>query len=111
MPRRSYIQTILNAFVSMDIDTLRLYLKDEYSYEDTTKEIFLAEIERIFKRRKNAGDTKLIIYEGKCKDDNCDKRGYRFVGNRSRNYIDLVFVTKKDDIINIFSYLGSLFIK
>jgi len=103
MDNNSYIQTILNAFVSMDIETLRLYLKDEYSYEDTTKEIFLNEIERLFKRRKNAGDTKLLIYEGTCNDDNCIKRCYRFIGNRSRNYIDLIFITKKNDIINIFS--------
>jgi hypothetical protein len=102
----SYIKTILNAFSSMDIADLRKHLKEEYSYEDTTKKIFLDEIDRFFRRRKNANDSKLIIYEGKCRDDtcfNCDKRGYRFVGNRSRNYIDLVFVTKKDDIINIFS--------
>jgi len=103
MNNRSYIQTILNAFSSIDIATLRTHLKDDYSYEDTTKEIFLNETERLFKRHKNAGDTKLLIFEGKCIDDNCNDRGYRFVGNRSRNYIDLVFVTKKDDIINIFS--------
>jgi len=87
----------------MDIETLRKHLKGDYSYEDTSKEIFLNEIERLFKRHKNARDTKLLIYEGKCTDDNCDKRGYRLIGNRSRNYIDLVFDTEKDDIINIFS--------
>ena len=103
MDNSSYIQTILNAFSSMDIETLRKHLKDEYSYEDTTKEIFLNEIERLFKRHQNAGDTKLLIYEGKCTDDNYGNRGYRFVGNRSRNYIDLIFITKKNDIINIFS--------
>jgi len=31
MQNNSYIQTILNAFVSMDIDTLRNQLKEEYS--------------------------------------------------------------------------------
>jgi len=103
MLRGGNIQTILNAFSSMDIETLRCNLKDDYSYEDTTKEIFLAEIEKIFKRRKNAGDTMLLIYEGKCTDGNCNNKGYRFVGNRSKSYIDLVFVTKKEDIINIFS--------
>jgi hypothetical protein len=106
MPKRSYIQTILNAFSSMDINTLRNQLKDKYSYEDTTKDIFLNEIERFFKRCKDAGDTKLLMYDGKCIDETCPdygKRGYRFVGNRSRNYIDLVFFTKNDDIKNIFS--------
>jgi hypothetical protein len=100
----SYIKTILNAFSSMDIAILRNQLKDKYLYEDTSKEIFLNEIEKFFKRRKDAGDTKLLMYEGKCTDETCPdygKRGYRFVGKSSRNYIDLVFVTKKGDIINI----------
>jgi len=106
MDNGSYIQTILKAFSSMDIDILRNQLKDEYSYEETTKEIFLNEIDRFFRRRKNAEDSKLLIYEGKCNGKNCPNygmKGYRFVGNHSRNYIDLVFITKKDDIINIFS--------
>jgi hypothetical protein len=104
MDNGSYIQTILNAFSSMDIAMLRNQLKDEYSYQDATKDIFLNEIEKFFKRRKDAGDTKLIIYEGECTDETCPdygKRGYRFIGNRSRNYIDFVFKTEKDDIINI----------
>ena len=65
MLKRGYIQTIMDAFSSIDIDKLRKYLKDDYFYEDTSKEIFLNEIEKFFKRRKNAEDIKLLIYEGK----------------------------------------------
>jgi len=78
MDNGSYIQTILNAFSSMDIAMLRNQLKDEYSYQDATKDIFLNEIEKFFKRRKDAGDTKLIIYEGECTDETCpDQELYR----------------------------------
>lgn len=106
MPQPYYIQSILSYFTSMDIAKLRLYLKDEYTYEDTTKEIFLNEIESIFKAYKYSGDTELLIYKGTCAGskicDNCGKKGYRFVGNHSKNYMDLLFVMEGDDIKDIF---------
>lgn len=90
----------------MDIDNLRLNLKDEYSYEDTTKEIFLNEIDQVFQAHKNLGDTELIIYLGKCAGEtcpNCGKKGYRFVGNHSKNYMDLIFEIEGDDILDFFT--------
>ena len=105
MPHKTYLQSILNCFTSMDIDGLHLYLKAEYSYQDTTKEIFLNEIEEVFKAHKNSGDTELLIYKGACAGkecDNCGKKGYRFVGDHSKNYIDLLFVIIDNDIRDIF---------
>ena len=101
----SYLQSILNCFASMDIDNLRLYLKDEYTYQDTTKEIFLKEVSTIFTSCQKLKDTELIIYKGKCGGrtcDNCGKPGYRFVGNVSKNYFDLLFETEGDDIKDIY---------
>lgn len=105
MPEIFNIQTILLAFSQMNVDKLRLHLKDEYSYEDTTKEIFLREIEKILRRHKNACDTELIIYQGKCVGKNCPncgKKGYRFVGNHSKNYLDLIFETESEQITDIY---------
>jgi len=90
----------------MDIASLRLHLKDEFTYQDTTKEIFLKEIEAIFEANKNSGDTELLIYKGACagkRCENCGMKGYRFVGNHSKNYIDLLFEIVGDDIKDIFS--------
>jgi len=90
----------------MDIDNLRLCLKDEHSYQDTTKETFLNEVESIFEAHKNSGDTELLFYKGACGSqicDNCGKKGFRFVGNHSNNYIDLLFETDGDDIKDIYS--------
>jgi hypothetical protein len=89
----------------MEIANLRLHLKDEYTNEDTKKEIFLNEIETIFKAHKNSGDTELEIYKGACICKKCDNRrtkGYRFVGNHSKNYIDLIFEIEGDDLKDIF---------
>ena len=66
-----YLKSILGYFTSMDMDSLRLHLKDEYCYQDTTKEIFLTEVESIFEAHKNSGDTDLIPYEGKCAGKIC----------------------------------------
>lgn len=105
MPKSTYIKAILTCFTSMDVDKLRLYLKEEYSYQDTTKEIFLNEVEEVFKAHKYSGDTELLIYKGACCSktcDNCGVNGYRFVGNHSKNYLDLLFEMDGDDIKDIF---------
>jgi len=113
MAQNSYFKTILSYFQTMDIAKLRLYLKDEYTYQDTTKEIFLNEIAAIFEANQNSGDTEIILYPGHCGApnslcDNCGKKGYRMVGNNSGNYIDLIFEIENDDIKDI--YDCSLFV-
>ena len=90
----------------MDIGKLRLYLKDEYTYSSTTKEIFLKEIEEVFEAHIYSGDTELLVYNGACASktcgNNCGLKGYRFVGNISKNYMDLLFIMEGDDITDIF---------
>ncbi len=49
-----YIETILNAFCSFDIENLRLHFKDEYSYQDAPKDVFLRELEKVFLNFQNA---------------------------------------------------------
>jgi hypothetical protein len=66
MPHNTYKQRILSFFTSMDIDKLRIFLKDEYTYQNNTKDTFLNEIEDVFEAHKNSGDTELIIYKGAC---------------------------------------------
>lgn len=88
----------------MKIDNLRLYLKERSTYGNTTQEIFLNEIERIFDIHRNSGDTELLTYEGTYAGlpfETCGKKGYRFVGNHSKSYFDLLFEIEKDDIKSI----------
>ena len=103
-----YFQTILNAFAAMDIVGLRVFLKDQYTYERATKETFLEKLEAIFEKHRNAGDTQLLCYTGVCSSElcvNCGNKGYRFVGNNSKNYIDLLFDIEGDSITDICSCL------
>ena len=106
MHSSSYIQSIFSFFKALDIVNLRLHLKDQYTYQETTKDIFLDKVESLFLELKNCGDTALSVYEGSCSDkrcNNCSKNGFRFVGNISGNYFDLIFVVEGDDITNIFN--------
>ena len=106
MPKSSYLQTILNSFTTLDIKSLESHLKRNFTYEDTTADIFLREIGKIFNNAKQSGDTRLIIYEGKCGGTNCPscgKKGYRFIGDRSLNYLDLIFDGEGDDITDIYT--------
>ena len=88
----------------MDIKYLRTHLKEEYTYQDAPKEIFLNEIQAIFNAHINSGDSELVVFEGSCTNtfcDNCGQKGYRFVGNHSRNYFDLIFEVDGDDILDL----------
>lgn len=105
MKQNSYIQNILHYFSQLDWDRIYFYLKEEYSYQDTSKDIFLSKVKKIFQKLINEGDTELILLKGECKSDvcdNCGKSGYRFIGNKSRNYIDLIVEASDDDIFDIF---------
>lgn len=104
MNQAPYYQIILNCFTSLDINELRINLKEEYSYQDTSKDIFLSKVEEIFQAFTNSGDTELVPYSGACSSKSCycGQTGYRFVGNNSKNYFSLLFKVKNDDILDIF---------
>lgn len=100
---KTYKFYVVNAISEMNITMLEVVLKDEYSYQDTTKELFLEKLNEIFEKHKNNGDTILFHYQGACAAEkklcsNCGKRGFRFVGNHSNNYLDLIFEMEEDDV-------------
>jgi hypothetical protein len=106
MPESTYLQTILKSFATLDTGSLESNLRRDLTYQDTTAEIFLREMGRIFNMHKDSGDTHLILYEGKCggtECPSCGKRGYRFVGNHTGNFMDLIFECEGDDITDIYS--------
>lgn len=106
MPKKSYIQTILNCFATLDIEGLESNLKKDRTYQEATAEVFLKKVCRILSKHIYYGDTGMLIYKGKCRGKecpNCGKRGYRFVGNLSGNFMDLIFEVEGDDILDIYA--------
>jgi hypothetical protein len=102
MKATSNLNLILSGFASMNIEVLDANLKDEYSYQDTTKDVFLNELEKLFNEYKSQGDTSFTIYKGKCSGEGCTgcgKNGFRFVGNVSRNYFSILFIADDAGIV------------
>lgn len=46
----------------MDIDRLSFFLKEEYNYQETTKDVFTEKLTDLFKDFKKGGDAQLIVY-------------------------------------------------
>jgi len=105
---KTYLQLILDCFAAMDIEGLRLYLKEEHDYQNASKEVFLDKIEGIFEELQKSGDSSLKVYPGACRHSACNpdlsRTGYRFIGDISRNFFDLRFITEpkeNDQIVDI----------
>jgi hypothetical protein len=102
----SYVETVKECIQKMDIEKLRLILKDEYSYQDTSKDVFLEELDGYLECHKSYGETELLMYKGVCGKETCPnkgKGGYRFVGDITGNYMDFIFEEEGDDIKDIYT--------
>jgi hypothetical protein len=105
MSQKNYIDNILYCFAQMDIEGLRTLLKDEYSYNDCSKEIFLNALELVFNSLRVDND-ELFIKSGRCNSCDCNNSGslgYSFIGNRNKNYLNLIFNVIDHDIKDIFA--------
>jgi hypothetical protein len=99
-------ELIIKAFSEMNISLLEVTLDDNRKYHNSlTKESFIDKISDVFDRFKEAKDTTLISYTGKCNGGNCHAKGkcigFSFVGNVSNNGINLNFEEGENDYLNI----------
>ena len=99
-------ELIIESFEKMDLNMLEVLLDENNSYQEATKEVFLNKIEEIFTKLKTKGDTRLDSYKGFCNSDECCNKGckgFSFVGNISKNHIDLIFEESDDDVNDVYS--------
>lgn len=92
---------VIKYFSEMNIDMLSTILDDNKTYQDATKEVFLARVETLFQKFKNAGDTFLKVYDGNCCSNACPNSGYpgfNLVGNKSLNSTTFVYEEDADDL-------------
>ena len=69
------------------------------------KPVFLQKIDTVFAEFKDSGDTILNSYQGMCVSGDCNNRlcsGFKFVGNVSNKYINLIFKQKNGSVYDIF---------
>lgn len=101
-------QSVVSAFSRMDTKMLRQFFSDQYKYSSLYNKDQLVDIleEEVFENFKKNGDTYLIPYEGSC-EGNCFKnlncKGITFVGNFSKDVINIIFEEARFEYIDVFS--------
>lgn len=84
---------------------LEVLLDESIAYQDATKEVFLEKLNGAFLKFEKNGDTYLSHHKGVCNSEECSNKGcsgYSFVGNNSKNHIDLIFQESDNEIDDIF---------
>mgnify|MGYP005749384233 CR=1 FL=1 len=91
-----YFNQVLDAFSKMNRNRLEELLDPTLSYFDVPVGVFLSGLERVFGKFRKAGDSFLEVQSGHCRDLTCNpdkiRTAYRFVGNSSRDFLDLRFI-------------------
>lgn len=102
--KKSKKELIIESFEKMDSEMLDILLDDDKTYQGATKKVFLEELNVAFSKLKQRGDTLLIAHKGFCDSFECSysgSKGYSFVGNKSKNHIDLIFEESNNEVKDI----------
>ena len=98
----SHLDQVLDCFVRMDVEGLRVLLQ-EPTYYDVPRDIFLDRLEDFFKSfidESNLENSRLTYYAGSCCSKQCDvypnRLGFKFHGYPD-DYFDLRFILEKDE--------------
>lgn len=107
MNNRPVLKTQLDAVIhfmcKMDSDMVSTLIDDSRTYQDFGKTLFIRKLGDLFFEFSQLGDFQLLKERGECFGCSCGVSGFTFIGNKSRSYIDIVFVTNDDNqIIDIY---------
>ncbi len=96
------MNVIIEYFQSMDSDKISLILDNSKKYQGFEKSEYIQKLVVVFDEFKSNGDCNLLALKGHCNGCNTNYSGYRFVGNISGNYINVIFQIKNNTITDIF---------
>lgn len=96
------VEAIIHFLSLMDAQMIDSFLDDDHTYQDFPKNIFLHKLQLAFDQFQRAGDTFLNAHNGVC--NGCKKgcKGISFVGNISRNYLDILIESKDDRVTDLY---------
>ncbi len=98
-------QNIVRSIEQMDAELFEMLLNIGKTYQYVRKSVFVKKFDTVFNELIEGGDTLLKAYPGMCKSKDCGNRfcsGYRFVGNVSNKYFELIFKESKNEVDDIF---------
>ena len=85
----------------MDIYGLNKIL-DYREYSDVEKPIFLEKLNIVFEKFKERGNTRLVSTNGVCQGCQHGHIGVAFIGDSDDTYIELMIMSEKDNVSDIF---------
>ncbi|MBK9719199.1 MAG: hypothetical protein IPO85_17105 [Saprospiraceae bacterium] len=100
---------IVRSIEQMDAELFEMLLNVDKTYQYVRKSVFVNKINDVFNELIEGGDTMLNSYPGICKSNDCNNRfcsGYRFVGNVSNKYFELIFKESRNEVDDIFQCFG-----
>lgn len=112
LKNRPYLEDVLEAISSLDIKWLEYLLDDSTMYSDFPKWVFIKKLKWVFDDFRENENLYLKYYSGKCtmikdKVKASTRQGFRFIGNESKDHIDLLFETDGEyvqDIVDSLSF-------
>lgn len=95
---------ILSLMKSLDIKRIENKLENNKKYHGLEKNIFINKLDKAFKQFILSGDSKLQYFKGKCNNELCsfDYTGCTFIGNKSRNFMNLIMKFENGNLCDIF---------
>lgn len=96
-------QLVLKCIQEMNVEALYYLLDVERTYQDWQRNEFILKLERVMEKFEANGDTYLNAVQGSC-GGSCSKgqNGYLFIGNNSKNYMNLLFVEEELQLTDLY---------
>lgn len=107
MSQKSKKDLFVEAVCQFNLSLIEVLLDDNKTYHDVPKEIFLQKMKILFEVFKSVEcmDEYLVASQGVCDSCNCPNKGcngFRFKGNHSNHFIDLIIEEIDGDIKDIY---------
>ncbi len=107
---KSHADAVLYFIQQLDIEMVDMLLDDTLEYQEMRKDIFINKLNDVFIEFIEGGDTflkttiQLDTTNGFCGSAVCSFKcmGFSFVGNKSGNFIDLIFEIEEGKVLDIF---------
>lgn len=93
--------SLIHYISQMDLDMIDAILPDSMTYNDVAKKDFIAALGMLFNEFKSYGDSHLIQFRGTCKICKKGYPGFTYIGNHSKNFINIIIEFPKRSYGNI----------
>lgn len=107
MTQTNRLKTQADAIVyfiqKLDAEMVNDILDDNLTYQEFSKHIFIQKLGHALDEFIRCGDEFLKIFKGSCNEETCNigLTGFSFIGNRSKNYMDLLIEINEGRVLDI----------